>query len=90
MNVKVDKVVMTDPDAPTINGQKALKTVLVATKDFDTGDEIYKVGHNNIFFSFCIDLTVYNRKIRLLQLWTQISRWAFINAGRRARSDFIP
>ena len=40
MNVKVETVPVEDPSDPT---KKMQRTILVATKDFKAGDEIYKV-----------------------------------------------
>jgi len=40
MNVKVETVPVDDPSDPT---KKMEKTILVATKDFKAGDEIYRV-----------------------------------------------
>ena len=40
MNVKVETVPVEDPSDPT---KKMQRTILVATKDFKVGDEIYKV-----------------------------------------------
>ncbi|KDQ20600.1 hypothetical protein BOTBODRAFT_169335 [Botryobasidium botryosum FD-172 SS1] len=41
MHVKVEKVPLNDPGAPLVNDRPVLRQVLVATKDFNAGDEIY-------------------------------------------------
>ena len=48
MNVKVETVPVDDPSDPT---KKMQKTILLATKDFKAGDEIYRVQISHTYVS---------------------------------------
>jgi len=66
MNVKVETVPVDDPSDPTKKMQRA---ILVATKDFKAGDEIYRVRTSPAYI-LCPNLVRRNNRSRQYSTWT--------------------